>query len=90
MDLPEEYVEPILDAIMPMCHVKLIHKTAIESRQQHMENSPSASMNTMHLLFSGSSEEKGARDSKKRVKCGKRKGFLSKNSPSQPNSPLNF
>lgn len=57
MDLPEEYEEPILDAIMPMCHVKLIHKTAIESRQQHMENSPSASMNTMHLLFSGSSEE---------------------------------
>ncbi|CAH3186758.1 unnamed protein product [Porites evermanni] len=57
MDLPEEYMEPILDAIMPIREVKLIHKTAIESRQQHMEDFPSASMNTMHLLFSGSSEE---------------------------------
>ena len=50
-------MEPILDAIMPIREVKLIHKTAIESRQQHMEDFPSASMNTMHLLFSGSSEE---------------------------------
>ena len=50
-------MEPILDAIMPIRQVKLIHKTAIESRQQHMEDFPSASMNTMHLLFSGSSEE---------------------------------
>lgn len=50
-------MEPILDAIMPISHVKLIHKTAIESRQQHMEDFPSSSMNTMHLLFSGSSEE---------------------------------
>jgi len=57
MDLPKEYMEPILDAIMPTRHVKLIHKTAIESRRQHMEDLPSASMNTMHLLFSGSSEE---------------------------------
>lgn len=50
-------MEHILDAIMPKRNVKLIHKTAIESRQQHMNDFPSASMNTMHLLFSGSSEE---------------------------------
>lgn len=50
-------MEPVLDTIMPKRHVKLIHKTAIESRQQHMKDFPSASMNSMHLLFSGSSEE---------------------------------
>ena len=50
-------MEPILDAIMPIRQVKLIHNTAIESRQQHMEDFPSASMNTERLLFSGSSEE---------------------------------
>lgn len=57
MDLPEEYMEPILDAIMPIRDVKLIHKTAVESRQQHMEILSYTGMNTMHLLFSGSSEE---------------------------------
>lgn len=57
MDLPEEYMEPILDAIMPIRDVKLIHKTAVDSRQQHMEILSYTGMNTMHLLFSGSSEE---------------------------------
>ena len=50
-------MEPILDAIKPIRQVRLIHKTAIESRKQRMEDFPSASMNTMHLLFSGCSEE---------------------------------
>ena len=58
MDLPEEYKEPILDAIMPKRDVKWIHKTAIESRQRHMKYFPPCrGMKTINLLFSGSSEE---------------------------------
>ena len=50
-------MEPILGAIMPIRNVKLIHRTTIESGQQHMEDLSSASMKTINLLFSGNGKK---------------------------------